>query len=105
MEAGKEQILKAIRETVRKVDPEAQVILFGSQARGDSHAYSDWDLLILTSYEPSIPDEQKFRHALFELELEYSQAFSTLVYSQKMWDKKYRVTPLYHNISREGIRV
>lgn len=99
------QILKSIKYTVQQVDPGAQVILYGSRARGEAHANSDWDLLILIDDEPSISDEQKYRHALFDLELDYGQAFSTLVCSRKSWNSKYRVTPLYNNISQEGVYV
>ena len=42
---------------------------------------------------------------LDELELEYGQAFSTFVYSRSDWDSKLRITPLYKNVEREGIRI
>jgi predicted nucleotidyltransferase len=38
-----EALLKAVVETF---DPQA-VILFGSRARGEAHADSDWDLLVI----------------------------------------------------------
>lgn len=34
-----------------EVDPEAEVVLFGSRARGDFHDESDWDDLILVDKE------------------------------------------------------
>jgi len=34
---------------VNEVDPTAKIILFGSRARGDNKASSDWDFFILTS--------------------------------------------------------
>lgn len=33
---NRKKILKYIKETVRKVSPEATIILYGSEARGDS---------------------------------------------------------------------
>ena len=41
----------------------------------------------------------------FELELEYGQAISTTVHSKSDWEGKLSLTPLYHNISQEGIRI
>lgn len=45
----KEWITYQVKESVRRIDPKAKVILFGSKARGDSKKDSDWDFLILTS--------------------------------------------------------
>lgn len=43
----KSEILNCIKETVLAIDETAEVILFGSQARGEAGVESDWDLLIL----------------------------------------------------------
>ena len=40
-------LLERIRNTLREVEPGAQVILYGSRARGDAPPGSAWDLLIL----------------------------------------------------------
>lgn len=87
------------------VDPEAEVILFGSRACGDAHADSDWDILILISGVGTLAVEQVFRHKLFEIELEYGLAISTFVYSKAAWNGKYQATPLYRNITKEGTAI
>lgn len=94
-----------VKESVKALDPEAEVILFGSRARGDARKDSDWDFLILTPNAVTLKVEQAFRHKLFEIELEYGQAISTFVYSTTDWDGKHSVTPLYHNIKEEGILI
>ncbi|MBK7338020.1 MAG: nucleotidyltransferase domain-containing protein [Saprospirales bacterium] len=43
----KERILQRIKESIRQVDPQAELILFGSRARNEERSDSDWDLLIL----------------------------------------------------------
>ncbi|WNJ20702.1 nucleotidyltransferase domain-containing protein [Pontibacter sp. G13] len=98
-------LLKSIKSSVLALSPQAKVILYGSRARGDAHEQSDWDLLILTPEPVSVKDEQQFRHHLFDLELEYGQAFSVMVRSQAEWKSRYAVTSLYANIAKEGIAV
>jgi len=95
--------LQQIKKVVKSVEPKSEIILYGSRARGDEREDSDWDLLILVPYTADLKEEQKFRHKLFDVELEFDQAISTLVKSRKEWESKFRVTPLYHNIEQEGI--
>jgi len=101
--AEHQNILSKIKETVQSIEPQSEIILFGSRARGDHGEESDWDVLILTPNSVSLKEEQKFRHKLFELELQFGQAISTLVKSRKEWENKHQVTPLYKNILQEGI--
>ena len=98
-----EEILQKIKAYAQSVEPQAEVLLFGSRARNEAKAESDWDILILTPYPADLKMEQKFRHKLFELELEYGQAISTFVYSKMDWNGKLKGTPLFQNIKREGV--
>jgi len=77
---------------VRSLEPESEIILYGSRARGDEREDSDWDLLILVPYPADLKEEQRFWHKLFDLELQFGQAISTLVKSKKDWEGKFRVT-------------
>ncbi|WP_462281102.1 nucleotidyltransferase domain-containing protein [Salinivirga cyanobacteriivorans] len=94
-----------IRATVNSVDKNAEVILYGSRARGDERNDSDWDILILTDYPADLTTEQRFRDRLYDLELETGEAFSVFVYSKNNWTTKQRITPFYQNISQEGIHL
>ena len=102
----KKQILLKIKNSIRLDDPDAEFFLFGSRARGDSKKTSDWDILILiNNNEKTYLTEDKFRSSLYEIELEIGQIISTMVYSKDYWAKKLKYSPLYKNVTKEGIRL
>ena len=94
-----------IKQTVGRIDPNAQIILYGSRARGTERLDSDWDILILTDYQVDIVKERVFRNALYDLELETGEPFSVFVYSKIDWDTKQIVTPFYVNVTNDGVRI
>jgi predicted nucleotidyltransferase len=98
-------IIKRIKASIKIIDPRAQVIIFGSRARGDAKIESDWDILILTDYLVTTEVERSFRNNLFDIEIETGEVFSTFVYQKQIWNTKHKVTPLYRNIKREGVRI
>lgn len=47
MKRDKKIVLRSIRNILQQIAPAGtKAILFGSQARGDAHEGSDWDILI-----------------------------------------------------------
>lgn len=100
----KELFQQKIKDIILQENAGAKVILYGSRARGTALKESDWDILILLN-KPSVSfkDEQKIRHKLFDIELETGESISTFVYTQKDWETKLSVTPLFKNVQREGI--
>lgn len=103
MKSSTKKITQLIRQTINKVDDKAEVILFGSRARGEERRDSDWDILVLTGYPINSAIERTFRYALCDLELETAESFSLFVYSKNEWTTKHRVTPFYNSISQEGV--
>ncbi len=103
MNKNKKKILSKIKESVNAIDQEANIMLFGSQARNDEREDSDWDILIVTPHVVDKKYEQKFRHRLIEVELEYGIALSVFAQSEQEWHNKYNVIPLFKSIKSEGI--
>ena len=97
-------IVGLIKSKIKQKNSQAEIILFGSHARGEAHVDSDWDILILLdSLHVTRTIEKEYREELFEVELETGEPISTLVYSKYEWESKHSATPLYHNIKRDGI--
>jgi predicted nucleotidyltransferase len=67
----KQHIIQLIRQKVNEIDKTAEVILYGSRARGDNKRDSDWDVMILLNRKNVDKKvEQTFRHHLLDIELE-----------------------------------
>lgn len=99
----KREILAEIKRRIKKTEPDAQVFLYGSYARGDANEESDVDLLILVNKENiNSQDKISITDPLYLLGFETGYIFSPLVQTRKNWEAKYYFTPLYNNIKKEG---
>jgi predicted nucleotidyltransferase len=96
-------IARLIKQNIADIDPNAQVILFGSRARGNEKEDSDWDLLLLTDYPMNLDKERQFRNHLYDLELEIGEPFSLFSFSKDDWNNRQKITRFYFNVSKEGI--
>ena len=94
-----------IRKKVNKIDTNAEIILYGSRARGTESLDSDWDILVLTDYPMDLKKEQMFRSGLYDLELETGEPFSLFAFSKKEWKTKQKITPFYYNVMLDGIQL
>ncbi|MBC3784804.1 nucleotidyltransferase domain-containing protein [Spirosoma utsteinense] len=96
------QFLQEIKRYVHRVDPQAEVWLFGSRARGDAREDSDWDFLVLTEGPADKHLKNQLRDYLFEIELSSAKVIGSIIHSKQEWEEDYGVTPLYRNIKRDS---
>ena len=100
-----QQIFNEIQTLKRQILPNEKVILFGSQARGDAHADSDWDLLVLLDKDKKTSeDEDMYGYPFDELGWNYGVAINSILYTQKQWEQG-KIFPFYQNVMREGIEI
>lgn len=102
---NRNNLLSQVKNKVQEVSPGADVILYGSRARGNEHSDSDWDFLILTDINSNELTD-RIRHKIYEVEWESGEVLSSIVRSRKEWNsRKYRLLPFHHNVDKEGVRV
>lgn len=100
-----QQIFNEIQTLKRRLLPNERVILFGSQARGDAHEDSDWDLLVLLDKEEKTQeDEDKYAYPFDELGWNYGVAINSKLYTKKQWEQG-KIFPFYKNVMREGMEI
>ncbi len=96
-------VLSRCREAIRRVEPDARVILYGSRARGEAGEESDYDLLVLVEGEASLGREERVRDALYDLELETGAVLTVVMESSTRWRSRlYQAMPFVRNVEREG---
>ncbi len=97
-------ILTRIKERVLALEPEAEVILFGSRARGDARADSDWDLLILLDGKVDESRKQPLRMNLYDLEVDTGTVIVPVFREKAKWgdDERYN-TSFKKNVKTEGV--
>ena len=94
--------LQAVKCSVHEIDPQAEVWLFGSRARGAAHPDSDWDFLVLTEKPVDRAFKNQLRDNLFDVELVNNKVIGSIIHSRQEWEDDYGVTPLYRNIKRDS---
>jgi uncharacterized protein len=104
MKTSKTKILNQIKRIVKDKEPSAKIYLYGSRSRGTAKDNSDWDLLILLNKDDiSNDDEREITYPLYDLEFDTGEVISPMIYTEREWNTKYKVTPFYQNVMREGI--
>ncbi len=97
-------ILNRCKRAVKELEPSAEILLYGSRARGQSDLDSDYDLLIITEKDATVEREISFRDALFPVELDSGDVLTLMLVSRKEWESPlYAAIPFYRTVRKEGI--
>ncbi|MCC8176191.1 MAG: nucleotidyltransferase domain-containing protein [Bacteroidales bacterium] len=100
------EAVEKIRKVIRSVAPTADIILFGSEARGQARRDSDFDVLILEDGD-AITRTRRLQivNPLYDLSFSDGIEVSPIVQTKAQWNNRPLVTPFYLNVQREGIRL
>jgi predicted nucleotidyltransferase len=99
-----ESLLKRIEQEIHSIVPGAEIILYGSRARGDASPSSDWDFLILVDQPIDRLIINKIKNVLYDLELETDTVLSSIIRTKEEWHStRYSVLPFKRMVEQEGI--
>lgn len=102
-----QDIILKFTEEIKKVlgDSLIRVILYGSYARGDHHAGSDIDIMVLTTLtDDQIRDvEDQIYDRAFDFQMDYQLDISVIVKNDRHFRYWLGALPFYDNVQREGI--
>ena len=100
----KSELLQRVKTAVQSLAPTAEIILYGSRARGTARADSDWDFLILLPAPRNNVVETQIKDRLYDIELETDTVLSSVIRSKQEWrSPRYAVLPLRQQIEKDGV--
>lgn len=102
---SRDKVLDMIRTTIRDKEPDAQIILYGSRARGDNREDSDWDIIVLLN-KPPMPHMERYEIAcdLWDKGFDIGEEINTRVYTIDQWNSA-PPSLFKHNVKEEGIQL
>lgn len=102
----KSALLERVKNAVHVLSPAAEIILYGSRARGTAGYDSDWDFVVLL---PSTSDkilEAQIKDRLYDVELETDTVLSSIIRSKEEWmSARYAVIPLRQQVESDGVAI
>ena len=104
LSANESAALAQLKSGIRVQYPDADIVLFGSLARGEADTESDIDVLILIDRPVDDAVRSAITDVSYQIELEYDVVFGKIVENRETWNSpRYHIMPLHRNVEMEGV--
>lgn len=102
----RKDVIEKIQAVAQKSIPDGgRIFLFGSQARGDNHAESDWDILILLNkVRIENSDFDEVAYPIIEMGWKIGVQINPLLYTFESWEQRH-FTLFYKNVQKDSIEL
>ena len=101
---NREGLFERVKQTILEIEPDADVIIYGSRTRREAGPESDWDFLVLLDGSVDQQRLDAIRHRLYNIEWDSGEVISCIVRSREEWNSPlYKAMPFHENVEREGI--
>ena len=102
----RKEVIDKIRLIGKDSIPEGgRMFLFGSQARGDAHEDSDWDILILLNKSRiENKDFDEVAYPIIEMGWKMGIQINPLLYTFESWEQR-KFSLFYKNVQKDGIEL
>ena len=99
------KILSMIRDTIHEAEPTAQIILYGTLARGDARDDSDWVVLVIVDKEKTgLADFRRVCYPIYYKGLDYGEEINPTLYTRAEWESA-PPSMFKFNVTHEGIAI
>lgn len=95
-------LLCEMKKIIGAVVPTAEVLLYGSVARGTQGPESDYDILVLTDETLSKNERHKIERQVLDLELAHDVVLSTIYHSKEEWSLR-AALPFHNEVEKHGV--
>ncbi len=105
--SDEQEWLNAYRTALEEQYPGAvtRMVIYGSKARGDDHANSDLDLLLIIKNDASVLKRQ-LRRVGYRLAATTDVVPSIFAYTENEWESRKRSgSPFHRTVERDAVRV
>lgn len=101
-----QRFLHQVRKEVRRLLPDAKIILHGSRVRHEARQDSDWDFLIIADRPLEKKMITKLKDSLYDVELENDEVVSSIIRSSQEWfSPEYDALPFKKAVEKEGVEL
>lgn len=102
--SAEREMLSEVKRIVLDRLPDSRVMLYGSAARGEHGAESDYDIVAVHTRQLTWSEQVEVSEAVYDLELERGVVISLMLYGVDEWNAPLMCVSPYHKaVEREGI--
>lgn len=97
-------LLGRVKDIIMGVLPAAEVLLYGSVARGTRDENSDYDVLVLTDRTIPRTEQRHLRGQVLDVELDCDNVISLLFCQKQQWTlPKTQASPFHKEVEKDAI--